>query len=395
MRWLSRQLSDQARHAFQFSPEFTFVYVNFGGANADMLTTAASGQTLHLEASGPWVRLVFHVHAWSGAIKIIVNGREQVLDLYAPEHGFREVLIDTVDDKKVIDIVTGAPANKLAKGNQVWLAAIDFAEKQSWYPTSLPISPDCTLTLGEFGTFLTLTNDNAIGANIVQTGGWAQKDVRLFETHIKPGMSVLDVGANLGHHTVVFSKLVGKSGRVFAFEPQTPIFRLLAANAAINGCLNAELLQCGVGETDGFLHLYPISYDQRANFGALGIDPSPETRDAQRQGQCIPVVALDGFLQRVEPALKSCDFIKIDVQSYELFVLRGAIQLLKKFRPKLFLEIAPFWMMKKYDYREIYSLLWSLGYQIDHPSDPCVSPGKIKEWSGRENEEWDILAESK
>lgn len=395
MRWLVRQLEQHAGGAFKFTSEFRYVFLNRPPVNADVLMTDRPHQTIELLAEGAWVRLQFHTHAWCGAITVEMNGQTQECDLYSEEHGFRELMLESGGAGHVhVVIRTGATPNQKAKANQVWLASIEFSDPQSWLARSRPVSATCTLTHGKHGTFLTLTQDTTIGASIVRDGVWAPKDVALFESIVKPGMTVFDVGANIGHHTVVYSKLVGPSGRVIAFEPQTTIFRLLAANAVMNGASNADLVQSCVGETEGFVHLFPIRYDVATNFGALGVDPTPEKR-GENKGQKCRVARLDDLVDELTIPLERCDFIKIDVQSFELFVLRGAGKLLRKYRPVLFLEVAPHWMAKSYDYKEIYTFLWSLGYEIEHLSDPSIAPGTIKQWSGRQNEEWDILARPK
>lgn len=391
MRWLIRQLEQQSAGALKFSSGFRYAYLNRPPVNSDVLTTERVNETIELRAEGPWVRLLFHTHAWCGGVTIDANGTSQHVDLYSADHGFKEVVL-TAGASGTLDvfITTGAKPNAEAKANQTWLASIEFAQPQTWTPKSRPVTPTCTLTHGTFGSFLTLTNDTIIGASIVREGCWAPKDVELFQSLIEPGMTVLDVGANIGHHTVVYGSLVGPEGHVVAVEPQSTIFRLLAANTVLNGGRNTQLIQACVGEEEGFVHLFPVSYEAATNFGALGVDPKPETRAAK--GERCRVAQLDVLLAELATPLERVDFIKIDVQSFELFVLRGARETLARFKPTLFLEIAPYWMSKSYDYRLIYEFLWELGYEIEHLSDSTVPPGAIKEWSGRHGEEWDILA---
>jgi len=396
IRFLTQQLFQIAPAYFRFSEGFNFAYLQLAPINADVLCCKNVNETLELVTTGGQVALLFHTHAWCGAIQIEVNGTVQNHSLYAEKHGFKTIALVSADDTPLhIIIRTGAPADPLAKGHEVWLAAVDFDQPQDWrQPRSQPITPYCSLTRGEYGSFLTLASDITIGADIVRTGVWAPKDVELFKSLIQPGMTVLDIGANIGHHTVVYSSLVGHKGRVIAFEPQTVIYQILAANVAINGCLNTHIIQSCVGDSEGFAYLYPVSYNNPTNFGALGIDTAAAER-GDKKGERCRIATLDQLLSELAEPLTRCDFIKIDVQSYELFVLNGGQEILAKFRPVLFLEISPFWMLKNYDYREIYRFLWNAGYTIEHPSDPTVKPGEIKEWSGQESEEWDILARPK
>lgn len=395
MRWLTRQLYQNSSGAFRFSDGFNFLHLSHAPINADVLVSKVGNEYIELVATGSKLSLLFHTHAWCGAVYVTVNGVEQMLSLYSEEHEFKSIEIVALDLRPMhIIIRSGTPPDPRSRGNEVWLVAVDFDEPQSWQPLSLPISPYCSITRGQHGTFVTLATDSIIGASIVRTGIWAPKDVELFQSLIQPGMTVLDIGANIGHHTTLYSTLVGRTGRVIAFEPQSVIFRLLAANAVINGCENTELIQSCVGESEGFVHMYPVNYAAPTNFGALGVDPKSEIRGEEKGERC-RIATVDRLLSELSKPLTRCDFVKIDVQSYELFVLKGARNILTIFRPVLFLEISPHWMSKSYDYREIYYYLWDMGYEIEHPADPSVEHGTIKEWSGIESEEWDIVARPK
>ncbi|MCP4570336.1 MAG: FkbM family methyltransferase, partial [FCB group bacterium] len=112
------------------------------------------------------------------------------------------------------------------------------------------------LVKGIEGDFLVLKNDIGISDGIRREGVWVGHDVKLFKQLISPGMCVADIGANLGHHTVVFSKQVGNSGRVIACEPQALLFQLLNANLALNNCLNVITQKCAIGERRGQLKLW-------------------------------------------------------------------------------------------------------------------------------------------
>ncbi len=391
MRWLTRQLSECAPNHFRFTEPFGFVHLPRDPIHADVLASRVGEGRFELKACGR-VRMLFHTHAWCSTAHISVGSVERVENLYSTDHGYCHVEFDLpAAETTTIVVRPGPPVDGDAKGMEVWLAAIEFDAIQPWQPRSMPITEHCSFTRGQHGGYLTLTADTTIGASIVNTGVWAPRDVEFFRTVLRPGMTALDVGANIGHHTVLFSSLVGAQGRVVAFEPQSVIFRLLAGNAAINGCENADVVQSCVGQAEGTVHLYPIDYSGAANFGALGVDTAPVSHEG-KQGELCRVATLDQLLSELRRPLMRCDFIKIDVQSFELFVLKGGEQTLARYCPTLFLEISPFWMSKSYDYREVYEFLWRHGYEISHPTDPAVPAGSIKAWSGRETEEWDIIA---
>jgi predicted methyltransferase len=123
----------------------------------------------------------------------------------------------------------------------------------------------------DVGNLLVLHNDIVVGETIRRTGVWAAQDVKLFSRLVAPGMLVVDVGANIGHHTVLFSKLVGNNGYVIGFEPQERPFRLLDANLSINRCENARAFRHALGASSADVFMRPTNYEKPNNFAALPI----------------------------------------------------------------------------------------------------------------------------
>jgi hypothetical protein len=85
-----------------------------------------------------------------------------------------------------------------------------------------------------YGTLLYNINDRYIGQALDLYGEYSEGEVVLFRRIVRPGDIVLDVGANLGAHTIFFSTAVGPRGAVLAFEPQRLVFQALCANMALN-----------------------------------------------------------------------------------------------------------------------------------------------------------------
>ncbi|CAK7071245.1 MAG: hypothetical protein DELT_01896 [Desulfovibrio sp.] len=246
------------------------------------------------------------------------------------------------------------------------------------------------LTYGSFGRFFTLEHDVGVGKAIRETGVWGWDHVQLFKRIVKEGDTVFDVGANIGHHSVCLAQAAGRTGKVFAFEPQLPVFHILCANAMINACNTIYPFRVVVGEKSGVVELPALDYAKDENFGAMCIE-----NKAQRHENPIPKISIDDFVHNPTNAVASVNFIKIDVQTFELFVLQGAGETLAKHKPHLFIEISPYWMKKinNYDYREIYALLHSNGYLVFTPE--LVLEQNIPDFSLGESSaaiEWDILA---
>lgn len=139
---------------------------------------------------------------------------------------------------------------------------------------------------------------------------------------LKKGDWIVDGGANLGTHTVPYAQTVGESGHVFAFEPNPAVFECLVNN--IKDCPNVTPHQYALSnqEAMGFLHL-------EKNVGASYVLPKGQ------HDRILPVRcrALDSF------KFEKVNFIKLDVEGYELFALQGAIKTLHTHRPIILLEL--------------------------------------------------------
>lgn len=255
------------------------------------------------------------------------------------------------------------------------------------------LSEDITFVRGEEGNFLTLKTDTGVSQTLRETGGWAQRDVALLKGLLRPGMCVADIGANLGYHSVVFSLCVGKAGAVISFEPQSRLYGLLHGNLALNDCTNVVAHQCALGEATQPVKMWPTDYSHSDNFGALSVAKHLGDFHLDHEGETVPLVRSDELLLPFASRLARLDLIKLDIQAYELFCLKGASETIREFRPTLFLEISPHWMKRMgYDYLEIYEFLKSHDYSIFDPDESLAQPAQPRTWDGDAAAEWDIFA---
>jgi len=190
-----------------------------------------------------------------------------------------------------------------------------------------------------FGPMLVNQHDTHIARAIRgRGGGEAVQEVGLLRQFIRRGDTVLDVGANVGTHTVPFCQAVGAEGRVHAFEPQRVIFQVMVANVALNSCLNAHCHLAAVGAKRGKLQLPRVDYSRPGNFGlvsfelqareeALSLLPA-ESGDAEE----VDVMTIDSL------ALAACHLLKIDVEGMEGAVLQGAKKTIAAHRPVIYME---------------------------------------------------------
>jgi FkbM family methyltransferase len=170
-----------------------------------------------------------------------------------------------------------------------------------------------------------LTTDEHVGRSLDQCGEWARSELELLGALLKPGDTVVDVGANLGTHAVFFAQRVGPTGAVVAFEPQRVVHQLLATNATLNGVTWLRAMHAAVGDAPGSLVVPDIDYAAQGNFGGLRLGD-------WAQGEPVPVVTLDSL------GLRACALVKIDVEGMEGAVLDGARALLSASRPMVYFE---------------------------------------------------------
>lgn len=184
---------------------------------------------------------------------------------------------------------------------------------------------------GRHGDFLVPPQDIYIGRSLELYGQWCEEEVRLFSQIVRPGMVVVEVGANIGSHTVPLARLAGSEGQVIAVELQPFVAQILSTNLLMNGLTNALVLLAGVARAPGSLMVPAIRYDSAFNFGGISIDflSAAETPQAVR----VPVAPLDDLLK-----MPRVDLLKLDVEHKELEALEGGARLIEAHRPVIYLE---------------------------------------------------------
>jgi FkbM family methyltransferase len=91
---------------------------------------------------------------------------------------------------------------------------------------------------------------------IAERGGWDFEETKFLKKIIKKGDTVIDVGANIGYYTLLFSKLVGKEGKIYAYEPLPENFKLLKKNIFINKYKNIVLINRALSNKEKNAKLY-------------------------------------------------------------------------------------------------------------------------------------------
>lgn len=178
---------------------------------------------------------------------------------------------------------------------------------------------------GRYGRYIYNAQDTYIGRAIEEYGEWAEDELELLKGFLRPGDTVLDIGANIGTHTIAFATFVGPAGQVISFEPQRLVYQCLCANLALNSLSNVMAFQMGVGREPGVLQLPQIDYGRAQNFGAVGLS-------ADAKGEVVNIASLANY----NPGQFA--LIKIDVEGMEIDVLQGAEPLISAYKPVLYVE---------------------------------------------------------
>jgi FkbM family methyltransferase len=157
----------------------------------------------------------------------------------------------------------------------------------------------------------------------------------LIERVLRPGMSVVDVGANHGMFSLEAARLTGPEGLVHAFEPTPSTYRLLSNNIAVNDLETVKLFPCALWEAPGTARLRVHKEMSGLNTMATLDVTWNRKRLAADEIIEVPVTTLDAHA--AAEGLDRIDFLKIDVEGFELGVIRGARGLLEARRVDLIL----------------------------------------------------------
>ncbi|MEE9200225.1 MAG: FkbM family methyltransferase, partial [Candidatus Brocadiales bacterium] len=147
--------------------------------------------------------------------------------------------------------------------------------------------------------------DEGIVPYLLMQGVYDKRLTKLFKKLIKPGMIVVDVGANIGYYTLIVAKLTGNDGRVYAFEPEPNNYRLLVKNIEMNGYTNITPIQKALSNKHGKTKLFA----DKVNLGQLSFS---EDNTVVKAGFVdVETTTLDDFFESVVKDNK-VDLVKID-----------------------------------------------------------------------------------
>lgn len=212
------------------------------------------------------------------------------------------------------------------------------------------------LVKSRYGWMLYNKNDIYIGASMAKYGEFSHGEMVLFLQLVKPGSYIVEVGANIGAHTLGLSKHIG-NGKIYAYEPQRIVFQLLCANIALNSCTNVYCFEQAVSNRQEKINLPAFDYGKRGNYGGISIDKFDK-------GDAVDVVILDQQLENIE----RFDLLKVDVEGMEYQVIHGAQSIIAKHKPVLYVENDRVEKSK-----DLIELIQAMGYRLYWHTPPLYN----------------------
>jgi FkbM family methyltransferase len=194
---------------------------------------------------------------------------------------------------------------------------------------------------------------------------------------VSPGSLVLDIGANIGAHTLHLAQLVGPGGRVMAFEPTDFAFRKLGRNLELNPSLAARVdaYHCFLTANDGanmpeaIYSSWPLARQPGLHAKHLGREMLTEQAQSR---------SLDSVLN--ENGDRKVQLVKLDVDGFECDVLAGATAMLREVRPVFVMELAPYVLEERgASLDQLLSYFLPNGYVFYHEQTQKPLPSSARE----------------
>jgi FkbM family methyltransferase len=197
------------------------------------------------------------------------------------------------------------------------------------------------------GKSIFVTNrDDFIQQCLLKYGYFAKTEVLFLSSIISSGDNIIEIGTNIGSHTIFLSEKVGK---IYCFEPQHDVFRTLCTNLTLNKCNNVIPYNYGISNKEEIKYFSRREVNEK-NTGEFSILRLPGCEQSELPLGCeqseLPQISLQNDFIKTQKlsyfkelfSLSSLSLIKIDVEEMEITVLEECIPLVLKFFPDLFIE---------------------------------------------------------
>ncbi len=183
------------------------------------------------------------------------------------------------------------------------------------------------------GIFSYYSNDQYIGKSLSEYGEWSDAEVSLLTQLLSADENIIEVGSNIGTHTIPLAKHVAEGGLVYAIEPQYQNHKLLLDNIKNNELKNIEILKVAISSKEGKAYMNTFDENMTSNYGDSRIFNSDF-----KNAESVHVKTLDQLFYDNIKHKKSIKLIKCDAQGQELNIILGSRKIIDMYKPILYLE---------------------------------------------------------
>ena len=269
--------------------------------------------------------------------------------------------IENTVKRKFLEILKRYPIKKdldyfvkEIKTNKINL--IDFEKKLSntiEYKNRKLLEHSCIYT--KYGTKMYLDkSDSVVSKDLAIYQEWEPNETKILQNIIKENMNVVDIGAHIGYYTILFSKWVGKKGKVFSFEPETDNFQLLKKNINANKANNVIALQKAISNQNEPKNLF-LAEENKGDHQIIDLG---ENR-TQTKIECVK-------LDLTIVSEYKIDVIKMDIQGAEMLAIEGMDKILdNNSKMTILLEFWPYGIKKSgFEPKNLFDKLEEKGFKV-------------------------------
>jgi FkbM family methyltransferase len=192
--------------------------------------------------------------------------------------------------------------------------------------------------------------------------------------YIDPMRDAIDVGANIGFYSVLFSKKISKTSRILSIEPTNTAFERLKKNLELNDCMSSIILYKGVvSDQVGEIEINTII--GREEYSSIGGMNHPEISGDSYTSYKVSSSTLDVLVDKnnLNPG-----FLKIDVEGSENLVFKGGLNTIKTYKPVILAEVSNLLLTKNgSSAKEVIHMITNLGYKAINPSSPQLNVSDV------------------
>ena len=243
--------------------------------------------------------------------------------------GLKQTILDLIECR-----IAGYPARLI--GRLTSRSPRLFGMINPFHVPALVVERDGNSLLAEPGTYLFLRAGRRHALRFAPDE-YEPEISFLIRNLVREDHTVLDIGANVGLHTVAFARAVPK-GHVYAFEPVAEMAERLSRNAALNGLKNVTVVPCGLGAADETAEMWVnVAGDGLEGTSTIAGSVHSERMPDNYVRRNVPVRRLDGLVQTL--AIEGpIGFVKIDTEGFETWVIEGGLETLRRHRPAMIVE---------------------------------------------------------